>query len=87
MYSKKFKNILPKKTNLDLKNLGHIIYCIGTGEVERPLKGNKEILKDILENKFKSLHIFLLPEFICIIRILENDKIIHDLSDEVSLVW
>lgn len=57
---KKYKIFLPKKNKyIFKKNLGHIIYCIGTGEAKtNPIKALKAnllgVLKIIFNNKFDS---------------------------------
>lgn len=83
---------LPKKKKFKFKkNLGHIIYCIGTGEAKKnPLKAvtsNFEILKVILENnKFKSLtYLSSTRVYLHNKKTSENDEIIHDLKDESIL--
>lgn len=91
-YQKNFKIFLPKKNQFKFKkNLGHIIYCIGTGEArKRPLKAvkaNYEILKDIIENnRFKSLtYLSTTRVYLHNKNTSENEKIIHDLSDNSIL--
>tara|TARA_A100001011_G_scaffold386506_1_gene462468 strand:+ start:1686 stop:2483 length:798 start_codon:yes stop_codon:yes gene_type:complete len=86
------KTFLPKKKQFRFtKNLGHIIYCIGTGEAKKqPLKSakaNYEILKEILENnRFKSLtYLSTTRVYLHNKKTSENDEIINDLSDDSIL--
>jgi nucleoside-diphosphate-sugar epimerase len=88
----KIKIFLPKKNQYKFKkNLGHIIYCIGTGEAKNdPLKAvrtNFEILKEILDNnEFKSLTYFSTTRvYLHNKNTSEEDKIINDLSDDSIL--
>ena len=88
----KIKVFLPQKKKFKFKkNLGHIIYCIGTGEAKKkPLKAvkaNYEILKEIIENnKFKSLtYLSTTRVYLHNKKTSENDEIFHDLSDDSIL--
>ncbi len=91
-HKKNIKTFLPKKNQFRFKkNLGHIIYCIGTGEAKKkPIKAvrsNFEILKEIIENnKFKSLtYLSTTRVYLHNKKTSENDEIFHDLSDESIL--
>ncbi len=89
---KKLKIFLPKKNKFKFKkNLGHIIYCIGTGEAKKkPLKAvkaNYEILRYIINNnKFKTLtYLSTTRVYLHNNKTSEKDEIINDLSDESIL--
>ncbi len=91
-FENKLKIFLPKKSQFRFKkNLGHIIYCIGTGEARKKpfkaIKANYEILKEILENnKFKSLtYLSTTRVYLHNKKTSENDEIINDLSDDSIL--
>ena len=88
----KIKVFLPQKKKFRFKkNLGHVIYCIGTGEAKKnPIKAiraNFEILKEILDNnKFKSLvYLSTTRVYLHNKKTTENDEIINDLRDESIL--
>ena len=88
----RIKISLPQKKKIKFKkNLGHVIYCIGTGEAKKnPIKAiraNFEILKEILENnRFKSLvYLSSTRVYLHNKKTTENDEIINDLRDESIL--
>lgn len=88
----KFKIFLPKKRQYKFKkNLGNVVYCIGTGEAKKnPIKAieaNYEKLKDIIEkNKFKSLtYLSTTRVYLHNKKTSENTEIINDLTDDSIL--
>ena len=91
-FNRKIRVFLPKKKQLRFKkNLGHVVYCIGTGEAKKkPLKAvkaNYEILREILENNsFKSLtYLSTTRVYLHNKKTSEKDEIINNLNDDSIL--